>query len=108
MLSSTLSRNEDFLEYLNPPRGRDEAVPTFQAIVQVGLIDAISLNQYGSHDTLQRRTAYKFFHDQYTQYWLSQIYQSETLGQLDATLARESSRRGTATPSAISPTISAN
>ena len=88
LLSSTLSRNQDFLEYLNPPRGRDDAVPTFQAIVQVGLIDTISLNQYGSHDTLQRRTAYKFFHDQYTQYWLSQIYQSETLGKLDATLTR--------------------
>ena len=83
LMSSTLTRNEPFLKNWNPPRGRDEAVSTFQAIVQVGLIDAISLNEYGSHDTLQRRTAYKFFHDQYTQYWLSQIYQSETLGKLD-------------------------
>ncbi len=83
LMSSTLTRNEPFLEYWNPPRGRDEAVSTFQAIVQVGLIDAISLHEYGSHDTLQRRTAYKFFHDQYTQYWLSQIYQSETLGKHD-------------------------
>ncbi len=82
VMSSTLTRNEQFLEYWNPPRGRDDAVPTFQAIVQVGLIDTISLSEYGFHDTLQRRTAYKFFHDQYTQYWLSQIYQSETLGKL--------------------------
>src|SRR3984893_17092265 len=84
--ASTLTRNEQFLEYWNPPRGRDEAVPTFQATVQVGLIDAISLTEYGPHDTLQRRTAYKFFHDQYTQYWLSQIYQTETLGKLDPAL----------------------
>ena len=84
LMSSTLTRNEPFLEYWNPPHGRDEAVSTFQAIVQVGLIDAISLNEYGSHDTLQRRTAYKFFHDQYTQYWLSQIYQTDTLGKLDS------------------------
>jgi serine/threonine protein kinase len=90
IMSSTLSRSQDFVEYWAPPRGRDEAVPTFQAIVQVGLIDAISLNQYGSHETLQRRTVYKFFHDQYTQYWLSQIYQSETLGKLDAGLSPES------------------
>ncbi len=83
LMSSILTRNETFLEFWNPPRGRDEAVSTFQAIVQVGLIDAVSLNEYGSHDTLQRRTAYKFFHDQYTQYWLSQIYQSETLGKHD-------------------------
>ncbi len=82
LLSSTLSRNQQFLEHWNPPQGRDDAVPTFQAIVQVGLIDAISLSAYGSHDELQRRTAYKFFHDQYTQYWLSQIYQTETLGKL--------------------------
>jgi hypothetical protein len=82
LLPSTLSRNQQFLENWNPPHGRDDAIPTFEAIVQVGLIDAISLTAYGSHDELQRRTAYKFFHDQYTQYWLSQIYQTETLGKL--------------------------
>jgi serine/threonine protein kinase len=82
LLSSTLSRNQQFLEHWNPPPGRDDAVPTFEAIVQVGLIDAISLSACGSHEELQRRTAYKFFHDQYTQYWLSQIYQTETLGKL--------------------------
>ena len=92
LMSSTLTRNEPFLEYWNPPRGRDEAVSTFQAIVQVGLIDAISLNEYGSHDTLQRRTAYKFFHDQYTQYWLSQIYQTDTLGKLDSRHLPESGK----------------
>ncbi len=84
LTSSALTRNQQFLEYWEPPRGRDEAVSTFQAIVQVGLIDAIPLSEYGSHDALQRSTAYKFFHDQYTQYWLSQIYQTETLGKLDA------------------------
>jgi len=82
LMSATLTRNQQFLEYWNPPKGRDDAVPTFQAIVQVGLIDTIERNEYGSHDTLQRRTAYKFFHDQYAQYWLSQIYQSETLGKI--------------------------
>lgn len=81
--SATLTRTEEFLEYWNPPRGQENAISTFQAIVQVGLINAISLTEYGSHDVPQRRTAYKFFHDQYTQYWLSQIYQTETLGKLD-------------------------
>jgi serine/threonine protein kinase len=89
--SATLTRTEEFLEYWNPPRGQDNAISTFQAIVQVGLINAISLTEYGSHDVPQRRTAYKFFHDQYTQYWLSQIYQTETLGKLDGRLANEQS-----------------
>jgi len=85
LLSSILTHDERFLEHLNPPQGRDDAVSTFAAIVQVGLIDAVSLSEYGPHDALQRRTAYKFFHDQYTQYWLSQIYQTETLGKLSNT-----------------------
>ena len=102
LTSATLTQSQQFLEYWSPPRARDDAVPTFQAIVQVGLIDAISLNEYSLHNTLQRRTAYKFFHDQYSQYWLSQIYQTETLGKLDTTLLYQSGQRRFATSLIIS------
>ena len=80
--SATLTHEQQFFEHWNVPPGRDDAISTFQAIVQVGLIDAVSLTDYGPLELLERRTAYKFFHDQYTQYWLSRLYQTQTLGRL--------------------------
>jgi len=67
----------------------ETAISTFEALLQVGLIEKFDV--IGTDDFGRKRTFafYKFFHDQYTQYCLAAVYKSRVLGRVEASdLAR--------------------
>ena len=59
------------------------AISVLEAVLQVGLLERIAIPQRNRDGKLVPSAAFKFFHDQYTQYWLAAAYQRKILGWLD-------------------------
>jgi hypothetical protein len=60
------------------------SISVLEAVLQVGLLERIAVPQRNREGKLVPSAAFKFFHDQYTQYCLAAAYQREILGWLDA------------------------
>jgi len=60
------------------------AISVLEAVLQVGLLERVSIPQRNDDGKLMSSGAFAFFHDQYTQYWLAAAYQQRFLGWLDA------------------------
>ena len=59
------------------------AISVLEAVLQVGLLERIGIPQRNRDGKLVTSTAFAFFHDQYTQFWLAAAYQQRILGWLD-------------------------
>ena len=70
----------EFFNLINPYNN----TTTFSAIVQVGLIERIYIDEYDYWGNKKSGRAYKFFHDQYTQFWLSAVFSSNILGRISS------------------------
>ncbi|HLP46112.1 MAG TPA: hypothetical protein VK469_09205, partial [Candidatus Kapabacteria bacterium] len=55
----------------------------FTAVIQVGLLERIYVDEYDFWGNKKSGRAYKFFHDQYTQFWLSAVFNKDILGRID-------------------------
>ncbi|MGD9882418.1 MAG: hypothetical protein AB7U95_20085, partial [Reyranella sp.] len=62
------------------------AISVLEAVLQIGLLERIAIPQRNRDGKLVPSAAFKFFHDQYTQYWLAAAYQRKILGWLDQDL----------------------
>lgn len=68
---------------LEPYVQNRHSVSVLEAVLQVGLLERITVPQRNRDGRLMASAAYKFFHDQYTQYCLASAYQRSVLGWLD-------------------------
>jgi hypothetical protein len=68
-----LHKNKDFKNFLAPFSSHDSTT-IFSAVIQVGLIEKLYIDEYDYWGNQKSGKAYKFFHDQYTQFWLSAVY----------------------------------
>ena len=59
------------------------ALSVLEAALEIGLIEHVQIPRRNKFGKMVSGDAFAFFHDQYTQYWLSIGYQSEVLGPLD-------------------------
>jgi hypothetical protein len=59
------------------------SISVLEATLQVGLLERIAIPQRNRDGRLVTSGAFKFFHDQYTQYCLAAAYQQRILGWLD-------------------------
>jgi hypothetical protein len=59
------------------------AISVLEAVLQVGLLEHIVVPLRNGEGKLVPSAAFKFFHDQYTQYCLAAVYQRKILGWLD-------------------------
>ena len=59
------------------------SISVLEAVLQVGLLERITIPQRNRDGKLVPSAAFKFFHDQYTQYCLAAAYQRKILGWLD-------------------------
>ena len=59
------------------------AISVLEAVLQIGLLERIAVPQRNRDGKLVPSAAFKFFHDQYTQYCLAAAYQRKILGWLD-------------------------
>ncbi len=59
------------------------ALSVLEAALEIGLIEHVQIPRRNKFGKMTPGDALAFFHDQYTQYWLSIVYQAEVLGPLD-------------------------
>ncbi len=59
------------------------AISVLEAVLQIGLLERIAIPQRNRDGKLVASPAFKFFHDQYTQFWIAAAYQRTILGWLD-------------------------
>lgn len=59
------------------------AISVLEAVLQIGLLERIAIPQRNRDGKLMASPAFKFFHDQYTQFWIAAAYQRTILGWLD-------------------------
>jgi len=77
-----LDKNKDFSKFLDLVSPYNNTT-IFSSIIQVGLIDKIYVDEYNYWGNKTIGRAFKFFHDQYTQFWLSAVYnENDILGKL--------------------------
>lgn len=69
-----LYKDEIFHDFAAKHFDLNNKTTAFSAVIQVGLIDRIFVDEYDYHGSLKSGRAYKYFHDQYTQFWLSAVY----------------------------------
>jgi hypothetical protein len=74
-----LNKRAEFEPYVQ----NRQSISVLEALLQVGLIERIAVPQRNREGKLVPNTAFKFFHDQYTQYCLAAAYQRKILGWLD-------------------------
>jgi len=60
------------------------AISVLEAVLQIGLLERIVIPQRNRDGKVMASSAFKFFHDQYTQFWLAAAYQRKILGWLDS------------------------
>lgn len=78
-----LDKNNAFHDFLNTPISSHNQTTMFLAIVQVGLLERIDLDGYDQWGGKESIKAVKFFHDQYTQFSLSAVFNSnDVLGMI--------------------------
>jgi hypothetical protein len=73
-------RFKPFLEPLAP----GSTVSLIDALLQVGLIERVFIPEFDFFGNMTQGRAYKFFHDQYTQFWLAAVYRTKVLGAVAA------------------------
>lgn len=59
------------------------AISVLEAVLQIGLLERIAIPQRNRDGKLMASPAFKFFHDQYTQFWIAAAYQRKILGWLN-------------------------
>jgi hypothetical protein len=87
--ASYLNRTQ-FAIYLTP-FSEQSAIAPFQALVQLNLISETTVTKLNFWGRPTSVVAYKFFHDQYTQFWLAAVLKEHVLGSLpNAQLSHDS------------------
>jgi len=69
-----LHKSRNFKTFLEPFGSHHNSTAIFSAVIQVGLIEKLYIDEYDYWGNKKSGKAYKFFHDQYTQFWLSAVY----------------------------------
>ncbi len=76
-------KDERFKPFLEPLMG-GSTLSVVDALLQVGLIERVFIPEYDFFGNMTQGRAYKFFHDQYTQFWLAAVYRTQVLGAVAA------------------------
>ena len=75
---SRIDEDPDFQTFLKVGRAGSQ-ISAFDATLQVGLLEMLLVEELDSLLTPRQGRIYKFFHDQYSQYWLAAVYNKEVL-----------------------------
>ena len=78
LVADSLKNEENKFSHFFEPIGKQSSITVFDMILRMGLIMEVSVikhNPWGN----QVETAYKYFHDQYAQFWLSAVYYDEKI-----------------------------
>lgn len=76
---------KQFAPFFTPFGGLDQ-ISVFEALVQLNLIEETVTLEPDAWGEPRQTKAYRFFHDQYAQYWLSAVLSSAVLGRVSSEL----------------------
>lgn len=76
-----LEQNEDFKKFYRYINKHDKTT-VLSAAIQVGVIDKEYIEDYDAWGEEDPELGYKYFHDQYTQFWLSAVYSKDIIGNI--------------------------
>lgn len=70
----------------------ETTISVFETIIQVGLIEKTSIVEYDFSGNKKEGIAYKFYHDQYTQYCLGAIYNEKIIKKISSEILKKDRR----------------